>query len=177
MRSSASVPVSSPPGSIRMAELRSLQTLARQKSEIVWFLRATVSRDEAEAMCSAGYRPDPCGCGRYGCRHCDSDPSEQIRAGRHGRPDPDPRYVREVLHRVSAFPAYLYAGVPRELARLDPQERLVLMLNVSGGLSPSAVATRLRLHRATVHRLREAALATLCRAIWDEEGAPKYEGG
>lgn len=153
---------------------RSTRDLARQMSEIKWFLRSQLSEEEAAAMVSAGYR---CGCADRQCPRCNDDPEEVDTSPQRGkRAVSEPRFAREVIGRVSLFSRHLYVGVPRELRRLPPDERLVLLLECAAGLSVDEVARRLKVSRWTVNRAREAGLERIARALWNERGGVRFEG-
>ena len=141
--------------------------LERRKREVSTYLRVSLDRDEAEAMASAGYKPTPpCGgCARPRCRWCDVDFTEQVQAGGH-RPSADPRYVTATINRLSMFDPIIYQAVPRALAALDPEERVILILELGAGLSVAAIADRLKVDRSTVARRRERGLETIVRDVW-----------
>ena len=155
----------------RRAVPRATSDLARQMAEIRWFLRATLDRDEAEAMVSPGYR---CGCAHEGCPRCNGDPVEVGQSSRRGRTQSDPRYVKEIIGRVCLFPPHLMVGVPRELRRLPTDERLVLVLLYGCGLRVEAVAERLKVSTKTVMRQRDRGLETIAEALWDERGGVRF---
>lgn len=154
------------------APRRSAETLRKQMAEIAWFLRTTVSPEDAEAMVHAGYR---CGCAARDCPRCNDDPEIVDASSRRGkRAQRDPRFVDEVIRSMALFPRFLYVGVPRELRRLPPDERLVLLLECAAGLSVDEVARRLKVSRWTVNRAREAGLERIARALWNERGGVRF---
>lgn len=154
------------------APRRSEHELARQKREVAWWIRARISPEESEAMASSGYR---CGCAHRNCPRCNDDPDEVGETSRRGkRAQQEARYVREVIARVSLFPRFLSVGVPREMARLPADERLVLLLNYGCGLSVDDVARRLKVSRWTVRRTGDAGLERIARAIWTESGGVRF---
>ena len=139
---------------------------ARRRSEIAWWLRASISREEAEAFTSQGYRPTPCGgCGT--CWTCNQEPAEQVQPGKGGRrSSADPRFVGVIVQRLSAFSADVTREGPRALASLPAPERLVLLLELGAGLSQPAVANRLKVSLATVKRLKGSGLDRMVRLVW-----------
>lgn len=142
---------------------------AERREQVRWFLRATVSPDEAEAMGSAGYRSMPCGgCGRLTCAHCDRDPAETVRTGGASRHGGDPRHVRTIVARFGQFPRPVLLHTLREVAKLPPLDRLVLLLHEGAGLDQAAVGRRLKISRSTVQRVRERALANVVSGVWAE---------
>lgn len=137
-----------------------------RRAELTWYLRATISPAEAEAMASPGYRSVPCGgCARRGCRWCEEEPAEQVHTGGR-RSSADPRFVRVVIARLGQFDASLVRRVPRAVADLPPDERLVVLLDFGLGLPHQQIADQLKVSRSTVLRLRERALDRLVAAVW-----------
>lgn len=151
-----------------VAIVPSADLIARRRSEIAWWLRASISREEAEAFTSHGYRPTPCGgCGQRTCRACDELPSEQVQPGKGGRrPSADPRFVGVIVQRLSAFSQDVIRQGPRALAALPADERLVLLLELGAGLSQPAVADRLKVSVSTVKRLKGSGLDRMVRLVW-----------
>lgn len=143
--------------------------LRQRRNEVAWFIRATVSEDEAEALASSGYRPTPrCGgCGAckegYGCNQ---EPAEQVHTGGR-RPSADPRFVRAIVARLGQFPGPVVTRTPRAFAALPPLDRLVLLLHDGAGMSQEQVASTLKISRSTVHRTRERALLEVVRKVWE----------
>ncbi len=140
----------------------------RRRSEIIWFLRATISPDEAEAMASPGYRFLPCGgCARMTCDLCKQEPSEQVRGGKGGRrSSADPRFVAAILTRTAfTDPQILKRAMPA-MAMLPPDERWVLLLELGAGWRQEQIAERLKVSRQTVSRLKTSGLDRLVRLVW-----------
>lgn len=141
-----------------------------RKREIIWYLKSTISQDEAEAMASAGYRPMPCGgCGRRECPHCDVDPREQVKAGSHGKNhNTDPRHVRVVIQRMGAFSHRVVSCVRPALDALPANQRLAILLEYGADEPVDAVAAFFKTSRRTVERWREQGLDTIVATVWDD---------
>lgn len=136
-----------------------------RRDQIIWWLRATISPDEAEGMASSGYRPTLCGgCGR--CARCQEEPAETVHGGGK-RASADPTFVRAIVARLGQFPREVVARAHRALAALPPPDRLVLLLHDGAGLDQDVVARQLKISRSTVHRTRERALAEIVRRVWE----------
>lgn len=137
--------------------------------QIVWFLRASVSTDEAEALASGGYRALPrCGgCGTcqsgYGCNR---EPAEQVRSGGR-RPSADPRFVRAIVNRFGNFPRPVLVRTWPAVKALPDLDRLVLVLHDGAGLSQDQVAATLKVSRSTVCRARDRGLREVVRKVWE----------
>ena len=140
----------------------------RRRLEVSWFLRCSISPDEAEAMASPGYRYLPCGgCARMTCDHCNREPSEQVRGGSAGkRASADPRFVSAILSRAALTDPLILKRAMPAMARLPPDERWVLLLDLGAGWSQQEIAARLKVSRSTVGRLRERAIDSLVRLVW-----------
>lgn len=135
-----------------------------RRDQVVWWLRATVSPDEAESMAAAGYRPTLCGgCGR--CKRCQEEPAEQVQGGGR-RPSADPTFVRAIVARLGNFPARVVTRTSPAVAALPTLDRLVLLLHDGAGMSQEDVARQLKISRSTVHRTRERALLAVVRKVW-----------
>lgn len=146
----------------------STMTADERRSQIVWFLRASISPDEAESMASPGYRSLPCGgCARLSCQFCDRDPAESVKAGAHGKRGIDARHVRAIVARFGQFPGPVLARTSRGLAKLPPLERLVLVLHDGAGLTQTETARRLKVSQSAVSRARDRALEALSRHVWE----------
>ena len=145
-----------------------MNLLDRRKLELVWYLKATISTDEAEAMAGGGYRAVPCGgCGRQECPACDEEPAEQVKI-RHGKANHDPRHVRIIVNRLNIFDQRLIANVDPALKMLEPQQRLAILLEYGAGMKLDHVATVLRTSRQTVARWREEGLAEMVSVVWPQ---------
>ena len=145
-----------------------MNLLERRKQEIVWYLKATVSDDEAEAMAGAGYRAVPCGgCGRRECIHCDADPIESVKV-RGGKADHDSRHVRVIVQRLNIFDQRLIGNVEPALRELPPNERLAILLEYGAGMKQEHVATILRTTRQTVAKWREQGLTRMVSVVWPQ---------
>ena len=148
-----------------------MNLLDRRKLELVWYLKATISTDEAEAMASGGYRAVPCGgCGRQECPHCDEIPAEQVKI-RHGKASHDPRHVRIIVQRLGIFDQRLIANVEPALKMLEPQQRLAIMLEYCAGMKTDHIATILRTSRRSVERWREDGLTEMVGVVWPQTAA------
>lgn len=147
--------------------LAAIPDYGRRRQEIAWFIRATINPDEAEAMTSPGYRFLPCGaCGRRACQWCDAEPGEQVRGSGGRRPAGDARFVSAVVNRLSFVDPLILARAMPALSRLPPDERWVLLLELGAGWGQQQIATRLKVSRSTVVRLRERGLDALVRMVW-----------
>lgn len=140
----------------------------RRRQEIVWYIKASISPDEAEAMASPGYRFLPCGgCARMQCDHCNTLPTEQVRGGSSGkRSSADPRFVSAILSRTRLTDPLILKRAMPALAQLSPDERWVLLLDLGAGWSQNDIAVRLKVSRSTVVRLRERGIDNLVRMVW-----------
>lgn len=145
-------------------------SIQERRDQVRWFLRATVTQDEAEGMASAGYRSLPCGgCARMHCEFCDRDPIETVRGGASsGKRGSDARHVRAVVARFGQFPRPVLINTYREVGKLPPLDRLVLLLHDGAGLDQAAVGRHLKISRSTVQRVRERALGEVVRRVWEE---------
>lgn len=140
-----------------------------RRDQIVWFLRATVSPADAEALASNGYRALPrCG----GCCHCaeghgcNQELADSVRvSGR--RPSADPRHVRAIVARYGQFPGPVVVRTGRALASLPTLQRLVLLLHDGAGIDQEQVGRQLKVSRSTVSRARESGLRELVRQVWE----------
>lgn len=143
-----------------------MNLLERRKLELVWYLKATISTDEAEAMAGGGFRAVPCGgCGRQECQFCDDDPIESVKV-RGGKAQHDPRHVRVLIQRLNIFDQRLIANVKPALDELLPNERMAILLEYGAGLKVDHVATVLRTSRQTVAKWREDGLAKMVQCVW-----------
>ena len=140
----------------------------RRRLELIWFMKAAISPEEAEAMASPGYRFLPCGgCARMACDYCKQEPSEQVRGGKGGRrSSADPRFVSAILNRTAFTDPQILSRAMPALAGLPPDERWVLLLELGAGWGQQEIATRLKVSRATVGRIRERALDRLVVMVW-----------
>jgi predicted DNA-binding protein (UPF0251 family) len=139
-----------------------------KRSQIIWFIRATVSPGEAEAMASGGYRSMPCGgCGRLTCEACSREPVEQVHGGSGKRASADPNFVRAIVARLGQFPRPVIVRTHKVVARLPDLERLVLLLHDGAGMDQEQVGRHLKISRSTVHRVRERALSEVVRQVWE----------
>ncbi len=142
---------------------------ARRRSEVAWYIRSTISTEEAEGLASSGYRPlrFDCGpCGRRGCLSCDSDPIENVQGSRGKGTATDPRFVRVLVARLGQFDPLLVRHCAAAVRELPAPERLALVLELGCGLTQDQVATQLRVSRATVQRLKWTALDKVVRRVW-----------
>lgn len=138
----------------------------RRRSEIIWFLRASISPDEAEAMASPGYRFLPCGgCSRMTCDWCKQEPAEQVRGGGRQR-SAEPRFVTAILNRTAFTDSMILKRAMPAMAGLPPDERWVLLLELGAGWGQQQIATRLKISRQTVGRLKDRALDRMVAAVW-----------
>lgn len=145
-----------------------MNLLERRKQEIVWFLKATIDTDEAEAMAGGGYRAVPCGgCGRQECAFCDEEPTEQVKI-RHGKAAHDPRHVRVVIQRLNVFDQRLIANVEPALKALEPHQRLAILLEYGAGMKIDHIATILRASRRSVQNWREEGLSEMVSMVWPQ---------
>lgn len=155
------------PEGVLLRPLRS-EIEERRRSEIIWFLRASIDPSEAEAMASPGYRFLPCGgCARMQCDMCNQEASEQVRGGKGGkRSSADPRFVSVILNRTQfTDPQILKRAMPA-MAALPPDERWVLLLELGAGWRHEQIAERLKVSRQTVVRLKASGLDRLVREVW-----------
>ena len=133
---------------------------------MVWYLRATISAEEAEAMVTKGYRAMPCGgCGRRECIYCDMTPAEQVFGSRSGHAE-DSRHARIIIQRFSRIPKEVMIRMSGALLRLPPDQRYALLMDVGAGLSMRKIGTYLKLNERTVQRLRDRALGTVVDDVW-----------
>lgn len=151
------------------AESRPALSDREQRDQIVWYLRAAVNTDEAEALASSGYRALPrCGgCGTCQQGHgCNQEPAEQVRSGGR-RPSADPRFVRAIVNRFGNFPRPVMVRTWPAVKALPDLDRLVLLLHDGAGLSQDQVAATLKISRSTLHRVRMRALDEVVRKVWE----------
>lgn len=147
---------------------RDQRKLNEQIRMIVDFLTDGLGDEDALATSSRGWRaknwdPDATGCIRKDCQEDHS---------------PHPRHVgrwqSEIDRSVDRWPRYLALGVPKARNTLEPRDRLIVDGRFRYGLSFRTVAAMVGLTHPTVRVHLDAALTAMARAIWTDEGDPRW---
>lgn len=183
---------------VRVGEVRrSEATLREQRALIVQFLRdkpVVFDLDDAAATCSPGYAFGI----EVGWNPKDRQPpgyDELVKWGKIRPPgdpydvEPDagpspresPRWEADIA-RVDGgqgrwaerWPLYVRLGVPAALGRLNPKDRELVRLIAEQYATFRDAADSVGLPTMTASDRYHRALDAVCRALWDDDGAPRW---
>lgn len=126
---------------------RSEQTLRGQMGQVAAALRSAFPPEDAASLMSHPQYDQP-----------------RVQGG-----DRDPRFVGEVIGRVSREPLHLFLDLAWEVRQLPEPDRVCVLLHVAHEHPAEAVARWLRCSPGTVRRHATDGLAQLARQLWSED--------
>ncbi len=154
---------------------RTQRDLTQQIQTVAAYLRDQYCAEDAAATASPGWRPiawtpnpAPCASGRCRTQHDHSPHSISHRP-----------WQSEIDARLDRWPRYLTLAVPEALYALPYLDRMAVELLVKRERSSRCAAKTLRMEQTevsyrTLLRHKDQALEAICRAVWDDDGAPRY---